>query len=77
MLKGNCGKKNLTTCDRKISSYKPALRTPFLTEHLWWLLLPRYDLIQKYEFLHAYPGDKAIFLSTETNIPITGLNKRQ
>ena len=28
MLKGNCRKKNLTTCERKISSYKPALRTP-------------------------------------------------
>ena len=24
MLKGNCRKKNLTTCERKISSYKPA-----------------------------------------------------
>ena len=30
MLKGNCRKKNLTTCERKISSYKPALRTHFL-----------------------------------------------
>ena len=26
MLKGNCQKKNLTTCERKISSYKPAFR---------------------------------------------------
>ena len=26
MLKGNCRKKNLTTCERKISSYKPAFR---------------------------------------------------
>ena len=26
MLKGNCRKKNLTTCERKISSYKPALK---------------------------------------------------
>ena len=26
MLKGNCRKKNLTTCKRKISSYKPALK---------------------------------------------------
>ena len=25
MLKGNCRKKHLTTCERKISSYKPAL----------------------------------------------------
>ena len=40
MLKGNCRKKILTTCGRKISSYKPALRTPFLTEDFWWLLLP-------------------------------------
>ena len=24
MLKGNCRKKNLTACERKISSYKPA-----------------------------------------------------
>ena len=24
MLKGNCRKKNLTTCERKTSSYKPA-----------------------------------------------------
>ena len=24
MLKGNCQKKNLTTCERKISSYRPA-----------------------------------------------------
>ena len=83
-MKGNCRKKNLTTSERKISSYKPAfrnfakftgkhlcqslsfliklqaaatllkkrllhrcfsvnfakfLRTPFLIEHLWWLLL--------------------------------------
>ena len=26
MLKGNCRKKNLTTYERKISSYKPALK---------------------------------------------------
>ena len=25
MLKGNCRKKNLTTCERKNSSYQPAL----------------------------------------------------
>ena len=29
-MKENCRKKNLTTCERKISSYKPALRTTFL-----------------------------------------------
>ena len=26
MLKGNCPEKSLTTCERKISSYKPALK---------------------------------------------------
>ena len=30
MLKGNCRKKNLTTCERKISSYKPAFRKPVI-----------------------------------------------
>ena len=29
-MKENCRKKNLTTCERKISSCKPALRTTFL-----------------------------------------------
>ena len=31
-MKGNCRKKKLTTCERKISSYKPALTYVTLTE---------------------------------------------
>ena len=31
MLKGNCRNKNLTNCERKMSSYKPAFKHVFLS----------------------------------------------
>ena len=39
MLKGNRRKKNLTTCERKISSYKPAFRKLFLIFRLRFYLV--------------------------------------
>ena len=38
MLKGNCRKKNLTICERKISLYKPAL-SKFTVENVQVFLL--------------------------------------
>ena len=35
MLKGNCRKKNLTTCEGKISLYKPTLRMLNFSLHIF------------------------------------------